>query len=199
MKAAEGNPLLAAQIGPTQRSLLLNHADRDIRARAQTLFGDDAPGPRKEILDRYRPALARPGDRVRGQAVFERECVSCHRFGAQGHDVGPNLSSYSRNPTSPQALLTQILDPNREVSPNYVEYVAALDDGRVVTGLISAETPTTLTLRRDNNTEVTIARQNLAEIRATGQSLMPEGLERKVSMVEMADLLAFLMAANESF
>jgi putative heme-binding domain-containing protein len=199
MKAAEENPLLAAQIGPTQRSLLLNHADREIRARAGTLFGAEAPGPRKEILARYGPALARRGDRARGQAVFERECVSCHRLGAKGHDVGPNLSSYSRNPTSPQALLTQILDPNREVAPHYVEYVAALDDGRVVTGLIAAETPTSLTLRRDQNTEVTIARQRIAELRATGKSLMPEGLERNVSVVEMADLLAFLMAANESF
>ena len=95
--------------------------------------------------------------------------------------------------------MTHILDPNREVSPNYVEYVAALTDGRVVTGLISAETPSTLTLRRDNNTEVIIVRQRLAEIRATGKSLMPEGLESKISIVEMADLLAFLMAANDRF
>ena len=43
------------------------------------------------------------------------------------------------------------------------------------------------------------ARQRLAEIRATGKSLMPEGLENKVSIVEMADLLAFLMAANDRF
>jgi putative membrane-bound dehydrogenase-like protein len=199
LKAAQENPLLAAQIGPTQRSLLLKHEDRDVRVRAGTLFGPEAPGPRQEILARYGPALARRGDRARGQAVFERECVSCHRFGAKGYDVGPNLSSYSRNPTSPQALLTQILDPNREVAPDYVEYVAALDDGRVVTGLIVAETPTSLTLRRDKNTEVTIARQRIDEIRATGKSLMPEGLERNVSVVEMADLLAFLMAANESF
>src|SRR5262249_16410143 len=143
--------------------------------------------------------VARQGGVVRGEEVFERECVSCHRFGAKGHDVGPNLSSYSRNPTSPQALLTQILDPNREVAPHYVEYVAALDDGRVVTGLIVAETPSSLTLRRDQKPEVTIARQRVAEIQATGKSLMPESLERNVSVAEMADLLAFLMAANEIF
>jgi hypothetical protein len=65
--------------------------------------------------------------------------------------------------------------------------------------VISVETPKTLTLRRDNNAEVTIARQKLAEIRATGKSLMPAGFERTVSVEEMADLRAFLMAANDSF
>jgi hypothetical protein len=53
--------------------------------------------------------------------------------------------------------------------------------------------------RNSRRASVTIARQRIAEIRATGQSLMPEGLERHISVGEMADLLAFLMAANESF
>ena len=66
MKAAQEKPLLAAQIGPTQRSLLLNHDDRDIRARADALFGHDAPGPRQEILAQYRPALARQGSGISG-------------------------------------------------------------------------------------------------------------------------------------
>ena len=93
-----------------------------------------------------------------------------------GNAVGPNLASVRRK--TPEELLISILDPNREVSPEYLEYTVALDDGRVVTGLVAAETPTSVTLRGREGTEQTILRGNIDEIAGTGKSLMPEGLEK---------------------
>ena len=90
-------------------------------------------------------------------------------------------------------LLVNILDPNREVSPNYFEYVVALDDGRVITGMIASETPSSITLRRAEGVQETILRANISEIATPGKSLMPEGLEKKISVQEMADVLAFLL------
>ena len=105
--------------------------------------------------------------------------------------MGPNLATVQNR--TPDGLLTQILDPNREVSPNYLQYVVALDDGRVVTGAIASESPTSITLKRAENVQETILRQNIEEISSTGKSLMPEGLEEKINPQEMADLLAFLL------
>ncbi len=90
-----------------------------------------------------------------------------------------------------------IVDPNREVSPEFLEYTIALDDGRIVAGLIAAETPVSLTLRARDGAEQTILRRNIAEIRNTGKSLMPEGLEKSVTPAQMADLIAYLLKIQE--
>ena len=175
----------------SRRTLLLQHADAKIRERAAKLFAADAPSPRKEVLDRYRAALSAPADGPRGRKVVERECMICHRLGDKGYEVGPNLLTIKHR--TAEEILTHVLDPNREVPPNFLEYVVALDDGRIVTGVIAEETATSITLRRPQGAVETILRQNIEELSNTGHSLMPEGLEQKVSVQEMADVLAFLL------
>ncbi len=89
-----------------------------------------------------------------------------------------------------------VLDPNREVSPNYLEYVVLLKNGKTTTGVIAAETPTSVTLRRSEGAQETILRGDIEELSNTGRSIMPEGLEKQISVQEMADLLAFLLERN---
>jgi hypothetical protein len=37
-----------------------------------------------------------------------------------------------------------------------------------------------------------VLRQDVAEVESTGRSLMPEGLEKTITLAEMTDLLSFL-------
>ncbi len=192
LDAIEARRVGLSQIPLNRRTLLMQHADPAIRQRAVKLFSADAPSPRKEVLARYQPALAADADLERGRKIFLRECQTCHRLADQGFDVGPNLLTIKHR--TPAEVLTHVLDPNREVSPNFLEYVIALDDGRVATGVIAEETATSITLRRAQGAQETILRQNIDQLSSTGHSLMPEGLEQKVNVQEMADLLAFLLA-----
>ena len=61
--------------------------------------------------------------------------------------------------------------------------------------LVAVETPGTVTLRRGDEDE-TILRSNIAEIRASHISLMPDGLEAGMSPQDVADLIAFLQGSN---
>ena len=90
--------------------------------------------------------------------------------------------------------MLNVLDPNREVNPLYVNYIAQLADGRSLTGMIADETATSVTLRRGENASDTVSRADLEELVSTGQSIMPEGLEKQLDHQAMADLLAFLDA-----
>jgi putative heme-binding domain-containing protein len=90
-------------------------------------------------------------------------------------------------------MLTHILDPNRFVLPNYVQYAAIDHQGRTFTGLIAAQTATSITLKREKDATDTILRRDLEELTSTGKSLMPEGLEKNISQQEMADLLAWII------
>lgn len=92
----------------------------------------------------------------------------------------------------PDEILLHILDPNREVSPAYLDHTVTLEDGRVLTGLIASETDSSLTLRRAQKVEDTVPRSQIEELASSGKSLMPEGLEQRIKPQEMADLILYL-------
>jgi putative membrane-bound dehydrogenase-like protein len=179
-----------ADLDPASTQRLLADADPEIRRKAQELLRPQLPPQRREVLARYRAALDAKGDPKRGQEVFRKNCAGCHRVAGIGVDVGPDISD-TRTKT-PEALLTDILDPNQAIDGNYVNYAVLLKDGRVLTGVIASETPTVLVLKRAENQADAILRADIEAIRSSGQSLMPEGLEQTITVAEMADLLAFL-------
>lgn len=191
LTAMESGRIQPSQVPTNRRALLMRNRNESIRTRAEKLFGPEAPGARTEILAQYEPALRLDSDAARGRIVYKRECMTCHRVGREGHDVGPDLSTIRHR--SPEEILIHILDPNREVSPNYIDYVVSLKDGRVLTGTIAAEAGNSLTLKRAEGAQDTILREDIEEIASTGKSIMPEGLEKKITQQEMADLIAFLL------
>ncbi|MDR3637486.1 MAG: CehA/McbA family metallohydrolase [Isosphaeraceae bacterium] len=183
----------AAQLDPVRRSQLVDHRDEAIRNEARRLL-TAVNASRQQVLTDYQSSLELAGDAGRGQAVFRRECAACHKIGDFGRAVGPDLTSSAARDSD--TLLIHILDPNRNVLPNYVQYQVADRDGRIYNGLLSAQSDTTITLQRDEGKSDTILRTNVDQIVATGKSLMPEGLETKVNKPEMADLIAFLRSSQ---
>src|SRR5262249_35801371 len=127
LSAIEAGVVPPGEIPPIRRALLLKDRDPALRARAEAVLGAQTPGPRGLAIARYQPAIERPGDPERGRLIFDRDCLACHRLGERGHAVGPNLAGLRRK--TPEEILVNILDPNREVSPEFVEYTLALEDG----------------------------------------------------------------------
>jgi putative membrane-bound dehydrogenase-like protein len=194
LEAIESGAASAADVPAARKTLLAGHANPAIRDKAQKLFGGETATARSDAIAAYRDVLSSAGDPMRGQTVAKRECLICHRLGESGQDVGPNLLTVRHR--SAEELLTHILDPNREVAPNFIEYVVSRTDGRVATGIVAAETATSITLVRAEGQTETILRGDIEAIGGTGRSLMPEGLEKRISKVEMADLLALLKGAK---
>jgi putative heme-binding domain-containing protein len=87
-----------------------------------------------------------------------------------------------------------VLDPNREVGPNFLQYAVVLHDGRSLTGMVAEESASSLTLKRADNQQDIVLRNDIAEISGTGLSLMPDGLEKKITPTEMSDLIAYLQS-----
>ncbi len=189
LDAAASDKIAVNQISGPARGTLTNHQDAAVRAKAEKLLAS-ATGSRSQAIAQYQQALSLPADAARGDKVYQRECMICHRLADRGYQVGPNLALI-RNRT-PQALLEAILDPNREVQPRYVNYVVIDDGGRTMTGLVTAETANSITLARDKGVTETVLKKNIEQMQATGKSLMPEGLEKNIDPQSMADLLEFL-------
>jgi putative heme-binding domain-containing protein len=191
LAAVEKQQIKPAELSPAARATLQRFPDPALRERAGKLFA--AAGSRQDVLARYQPVLTMRGDAAKGHEVYRTICSTCHRKGDEGRDIGPNLATVGA--WSPEQLLTNILDPNREVAPNFMLYAVELKDGRALAGIIAAETETGVTLKGLDGTEQSFARSEIATLKATGSSPMPEGLEATVSPQQMADVIAFLRDA----
>jgi putative membrane-bound dehydrogenase-like protein len=179
-----------ADIDVSSTRRLLGHGQPKIRARARKLLQDNLPADRKVVLASYQEALKLTGDGKRGREIFKKNCATCHRIAGIGVDVGPDISD-TRTKTA-AALLVDILNPNQAIDNNAISYLVVTKSGRSLTGLITTETAASITLRRAEGQTDVVLRQDIDEIQSTGISLMPEGLEKSISIHEMADLLSFL-------
>ena len=191
----EGHDSRRARSTPPAGSGSIDHPDPVVRARAEKLFAGGTNPDRQKVIDDYKAALTLAGDSGRGKAVFAKACAACHALDGAGHAVGPDLAALANK--SPLYLLTEILDPNRNLDSRYVEYQATTKDGRVVSAACSPPRPRpSITLRGQQGKDETILRTDLEALRGTAKSLMPEGLEKDCPKQDMADLLAYLTAAD---
>lgn len=191
LRAIEAGVVEVGQVPPARRTLLLSSPNAEVRRMAERVFPPPPSASQPELVTRYRKALEGRPDPDAGRGVFRRECLACHRLGDEGHVVGPNLASIRGR--TPEDILIHILEPNREVAPDFLEYTVELKDGRVLTGLIESETATSLTLKRGEGATDSALRQDVERIGTTGKSLMPEGLDSRIPPDEMADLIGFLL------
>jgi putative membrane-bound dehydrogenase-like protein len=190
LDAVEQGKVGRGDVDPARIDLLQSYPDDRVRARARKLFAGSKLARRQEVVAAYQKALQLKGDVARGKAVFKKECSGCHRLEGVGEAVGADLSAIRDRGT--ESVLLNILDPNREVKPQYLSYVLVTGAGRVLTGMITAETANSITIRRVDGTSETVLRIHIEELRSTGMSFMPEGLEKQIDVPAMADLLAYL-------
>ncbi len=191
LQAIREERVASSQLNSSRRELLMNHDDEAIRDQAKSIFASRTAGTRQQALADYQVALTLEGDPVHGEAVYRRECIKCHRLSTTEHLVGPNLITGSYK--DPDPLLTNILDPNRFVEPQYLQYVVTDRQRRLFTGIISDQNSESITLVEGEDVQNTVLRKDILEMRATGKSLMPEGLEENVTPREMADLMRFIL------
>ncbi len=191
LDAIEKKTFAPQNLDATQIKRLMTHKDAVIQKRASTLLAAFKPARRTDVVEKYRKALEMTGDATKGKAIFTKTCAACHKLEGVGHELGPNLSAMKNRGTD--AILTNVLDPNAEVNPQYLSYNCNLDDGRQVTGMIQAETANSVTFIRGEGLKDVVSRSNIETLKSTGLSLMPEGLEKDISVEAMADLIAYLM------
>jgi putative heme-binding domain-containing protein len=194
LDAVETGRLSAGELPAEHRARLVAHPQRDIRERAGRLLAVNAD--RAAVVERYQREMRElTGDAARGRQVFLTACAVCHRVGDVGVELGPSLSAFV--PRGAEALVLNVLDPNREVNPQFINYMVTTTDGRTLAGIIVAETAGSLTLTAGAGGAFTVARDQIVTMTSTGQSLMPIGLEAALSPQAMADLFAYITAPSD--
>lgn len=190
LDAIEAGQVKARELDSVRATRLLKHRDAAIRQRAEKLMAAAIPADREKVLHDYQAALALKADPRQGKEVFRKNCSTCHKVGDVGVDVGPSIADL-RTKTPAQVLL-DLLQPNRAIDNNYISYSIATADGNVLTGIIIAETAVSITLRQPEGKNLSVLKSDIDVIQSNGVSLMPEGLERNMTMQDVADVISYL-------
>lgn len=133
-------------------------------------------------------------DPVAGRRIFHNatigQCANCHRHNGRGNVVGPDLSLVSKQGDR-ASLLRSILDPNRDVAPQYFATALELEDGKVFTGILLRSSSVDV-YRDSTGQERVFKKSDVVARKELKTSLMPELLVQQMTDYELRDLLAFL-------
>ena len=172
------------------RARLMKHPKKNIASLAERTFADSVSATRAAVVEKFKPALKLTGDVARGKTVFATVCISCHKLDGVGLELGPDLRSVVQH--DPEKLLNSILDPSAIIEPGFMAYHCTMKSGEQLYGVIATETSASLTLKMAGNVTKSVLRSEIASLKSTGTSLMPDGLEAALTPQSLADVIAYL-------
>lgn len=143
-------------------------------------------------------AIKTPADPQAGRRIFHHAkvaiCSNCHRYGGRGNVVGPDLSKVG-DLGDRAWLLEAILNPNKDVAPQFLPRIITLKNGKVYTG-IRLRSYVNEQIRDARGLNYTFKRDEVKSIQDLPMSFMPSGLPLTLTDRELRDLLAFLGSSD---
>lgn len=187
--AIEQRRIPAATLTDVQINFLRYHRDSNIAARALRIYG---PSAQTGLAERFAPALQLKGSALRGRDLFLARCASCHRLGSEGNAFGPDLDNVTRQK---EKLLQDILEPDREINPDYRTTVVQRTDSQLLSGIATRSGRDVLVVRQPGLTTF-VPRTQVEDSFEQEWSLMPQSASAGLSAGDIADLLEFITSGR---
>ena len=132
------------------------------------------------------------GSSVRGAVVFEKaKCAQCHRYGARGESIGPDLTSISKR-FMKKEVLESIVYPSHVISDQYASKTVVTTNGRVYSGIVASGLGGEKIVLQSNGQKVPLAADRIDQIVPNNESAMPAGLLDTLTLEDISDLLTYL-------
>lgn len=198
LQSLEKGALPLTELSLDQQQTLATHPRQAIASRAKELLAKGGGLPsadRQKVIEELVSASQLKGDVEAGKVVFKNQCAKCHTHSGEGAKIGPDLTGMAVHPKP--HLLVEILDPSRSVEGNYRQYIVATKSGRVLSGLLTAESRNTIELLDAEGKQHVVQRDEVEELQASNKSLMPEGFEKQLSKADLTNVLEFLTARGK--
>jgi putative membrane-bound dehydrogenase-like protein len=168
-----------------------------LSAKLTKVWGElrESPRDKTDLIAKLKldltPARLAKANRSQGREVFNKTCASCHRLFGSGEEIGPDLTGSGRKDLD--YLLLNIVDPSAIVNQDFQTTFLALADGRIINGIVMAETDRTVTVQT-RQAKLTLPRGDIEKRTRSTQSLMPDGLLQPFEADQIRDLFAYLMS-----
>ena len=126
-----------------------------------------------------------------GSVMFNRFCSSCHQIGNIGGNIGPQLDGIGNWGVT--ALTEKILDPNRNISSAFINYIIQLEDGTIKQGLFRRDEGQTKVFADAVGGEFSISSDQIRKMERSPYTLMPDHFSTIIAEKDFFDLLAYLL------
>jgi putative membrane-bound dehydrogenase-like protein len=192
-----GNQIPRADVTPFHARRIRGFDDAELTRKLAQVWGElresdaDTASAIAGFKAKLTPDVLAKADLGQGRKTFAQVCAVCHTLYGEGGKVGPDLTGSGR--ANLDYLLENIVDPSAVVAADYRVTVLALKDGRLLTGIVKAQTPRTVTIR-ELTEETTVERTEIVKEQPSKLSMMPEGLLQALPETQVRDLIAYLMA-----
>jgi len=176
------------------------HGNAELKSRLTTVWGElrSTSADKEKLIASYKKQLSNvsssTADRTSGRVLFKKSCAACHRLFDDGGNIGPNITGSQR--TNLDYLLQTIIDPSAAVARDYQMQVIATVSGRVITGVVTDETKTAVTLRTVNES-IVVPTSEIDERATSPLSLMPDGLLQNLTVEQIRQLIAYLTSPEQ--
>lgn len=172
--------------------LLASSPDESVAARAAKMLPPPAAANATPMppLDQL---AAMTGDVTHGLELFRgvATCANCHKVDGFGKEVGPDLSEIGTK-LSRESMYTSILDPSAGISHNYESYTVLTEDGRIVNGLLMADTDEKIVLRSAEAIDIELDPAEVIDRKKSKKSIMPENLHHTTDQQGLVDLVEYM-------
>ena len=187
--------LPAADFSPEQLRVIALHDDKELNELVRKHWGNISSGTAEQKLAEMRrfnnDLNAGNGDPARGHETFTHLCGVCHTLFGEGGKVGPDLTHANHDR---EFLLGSIVDPSATIRKEYLAYEVTTKDGRILSGVIAEQSGGNLTLATSTGEHINVPQGQIASLRESAVSLMPEDLVKQLKPQELRDLFSYLQS-----
>jgi putative heme-binding domain-containing protein len=131
------------------------------------------------------------GNAERGEELFWSTCGGCHRIGARGGRLGPDLSAAGAT-RSREVLHRDIRDPGAAVTPGYQAVTIVTHDNRQIRGVRKGEDAFSIQILDSRERLQGYLKADLTSVSREPRTLMPAYGADRLSDADLDDLLRFL-------
>jgi putative membrane-bound dehydrogenase-like protein len=198
-RIARGN-IPRADLTPIHARQIRSFNNEELNKKLTEAWGElrDSSEDKKQLISALKAKLTRDviakADQSQGRMIFASVCAACHKLYGEGASIGPDLTGSGRHEVN--YLIENIADPSALVAADFKMSVFTLKDGRVLNGIIHAQTDRTITVAMVGQ-EVTIDRGDIVKQEQMPISMMPEGQLLALSDEQVRNLFAYLMGNSQ--
>ena len=140
--------------------------------------------------------LMQGGNALAGRRIFYHSqsagCYKCHTVNRRGGNVGPDLSLIARS-MDRKKLAESILNPSKEVAPQFTQWSFVMLSGKTHAGMIIGEANKSyIKVGLADGKVISLKAADIDEKIQQKKSIMPDKLPELLTKQEFLDLLSFL-------
>ncbi len=173
---------------PIVETVIFNNPAQSVRIQASNYFNKPGSGKSYSIAE-IRKLTHNVSE---GQAVFVKNCASCHKVNDQGSDVGPELTLIQKK-FDHEALLDAIINPSAGIVFGYEPWLITTEEGESFYGFLVSDGEKAVVIKDIAGTKHVVDVGIIRSRKKQDNSLMPEPSSLGLTQQNLADVTEYLM------